>query len=281
MYLEYCPYGDLGNLLMHHQNINQPIPEPLLWHIFESLVNAGLLMERRTVTQANGGSTEIVHRDFKPQNAFLGLRPDSAPGRDNWAAYPTIKLGDYGLAVVTSPTDARNPGIFVDAGTPRYHAPEQVSERGNPQRLTDKTNVYGVGITLMALMDRLNAVGVQDEWAAAQASVPQLSAQAVASYSPELVALVSDCVAYDQNARPSFSHLRASILRWTLGQGALPQNDRAQGMRADTVQQRAQIGLGADIYALHSPIGQVLIPAPPALIQLDFSSDDDDSDDED
>lgn len=272
MYMEYCPYGDLRKILEHHRTINQHIPEPLIWHIFESLVNAGFLMEQGSVAQRRAGWTQILHRDFKPQNAFLGLHPNPVPGRENWAAYPTIKLGDYGLAVETSDTDDRNPDDFVDAGTARYNAPEQVSQRGNPQLLTDKTNVYGVGITVMALMDRLNAIGVHDKWAAAQASVPQLSAQAVASYSQELVALVSDCVAYDQNARPSFSHLQASILRWTRGEGGLPQNDRAQGMRANTGQQILQLGLAPDVCARGRPLGQVNIPVP-RVLPLDFDSD--------
>jgi serine/threonine protein kinase len=239
MYLEYCPYGDLGNLLAHHQTINQPIPEPLIWQVFESLVSAGLIMERRIVTQPNAGWTEIVHRDFKPQNAFLGLHPQPVAGRDNWAAYPAVKLGDYGLAVETSPTDARNPVTFVDASTPRYYAPEQVDQGGNPRLLTDKTNVFGVGITVMALMDYLNPIGVHNGWAASHASLlPHLSAQAVSTYSRELVALVSSCVAYNQNTRPSFAHLRASILRYTRGEGGLPQDDRAQGMRASTVKKK-------------------------------------------
>ena len=44
MHIEYCPYGDLANLFEYHYENDKPIPEPLLWHIFESLVNVGLLM---------------------------------------------------------------------------------------------------------------------------------------------------------------------------------------------------------------------------------------------
>jgi len=274
MYLEYCPYGDLSDLLAHHQNINRPIPEALIWHVFESLVNVGLLMERRIDTKADGGWTEVVHRDFKPQNAFLGNHPQPVTGHGNFAAYPTIKLGDFGLAVETSPTDARNPGALVDSGTPRYYAPEQVDQRGNPRLLTDKTNVYGVGITVMSLMDRVNEIGVQDDWANAHASVvPHLNVQAARDYSPELVALVSDCVEYNQNHRPTFSNLRASILRYTRGEGGLPQEDRARGMRASTVPEMGNIGLRADSYALHGPIDQIAFPVPPPLTPLDFDSD--------
>jgi serine/threonine protein kinase len=280
MYMEYCPYGDLGRILEHHRRINQPIPEPLIWHIFESLVNAGLLMEQGHITQPQVRWAQIFHRDLKPQNVFLGNHPSPVPNGDNWAAYPTIKLGDYGLAVETTPPDARNPFDFMDAGTPRYQAPEQVDGPASqtPPRFDAKTNVFGVGITVMALMDRLGRVGVWDSWDAARAgstnlaNYPHLDAQAAGNYSRALVGLVSACVRYDQNARPSFSHLRAAILRRTQGAGGFPQHDLAQGMRANTVQQTVQLGLAPDLCPLYSPLGQVNIPAPPVL-PLDFDSD--------
>lgn len=286
MYMEYCPYGDLGNILGHYLNLNRPIPEPLIWHIFESLVNAGLLMQQGSVTQRQAGWTLILHRDFKPQNVFLGLHPDPVPTRDNWAAYPTIKLGDYGLAVETLPPDDRNPGEFTDAGTPRYQAPEQIDVPAdpNPPPLTTKTNVFGVGITVMALMDRLHEVGVKDNWAAARAGstepvdLAHLDAQAVNNYSSQLVNLVSACVRYGQNDRPSFDHVRAAILSHTQGEGGLPHNDCAQGMRANTIQQKALLGLGPDLCAIDSDIRQVVIP-PPRLEPLIFPSSDEDEED--
>jgi serine/threonine protein kinase len=288
MYMEYCPYGDLGKILEHHRNINQHVPEPLIWHIFESLVNAGLLMEQGGVDQPRAGWTRILHRDFKPQNAFLGLHPDPASGRNDWAAYPTIKLGDYGLAVEALPQDDRNPFNFVDAGTPGYQAPEQIDDPDDddPPPLTAKTNVFGVGITVMQLMDPFHHVGVQDDWAAARAGsrdpadFPHLNAQAAANYSSELLNRIYACVEYGQNDRPSFSHARDAIRYYTQGQGGSPQNDRAQGMRANTVQQTVNLGLAPDMYAHGRPLGQVNIPALPVL-PLDFDSDGNDSDNED
>ena len=284
--MEYCPYGDLGKILEHHRRINQHVPEPLIWHIFESLVNAGLFMEQGGVDQPRAGWTQILHRDFKPQNAFLGLHPDPASGRSDWAAYPTIKLGDYGLAVEILPQDDRNPFDFVDAGTLGYQAPEQIDDPDddNPPPLTAKTNVFGVGITVMQLMDPFHHVGVQDNWDAARAGsddpadFPHLNAQAAANYSNELLNRVYACVEYGQNDRPSFDHVRAAILSHTQGEGGLPHDDCAQGMRANTIQQKALLGLGPDLCAIDSDIRQVVIP-PPRLEPLIFPSSDEDEED--
>lgn len=268
MYIEYCPYGDLATIYEHYQGIDKPIPEPLLWHIFESLVHVGLIMEQGGITQAKAGWTQILHRDLKPSNAFLSLHPQPVPSGDNWAAYPTIKLGDYGLAVETSPTDTRNPGDFTGAGTFSYQAPEQIHVQGdnNPPRLTSKTDVFGVGITVMTLMSRYQTVGVEDDWSAARggsrhlSDFPQLPDEALKDYSAELVNLVYDCVEYHSDHRPSFPEVRNTILRHTQGAGGLPKDDRAHGMRLGGVQQMHQIGLGYDRWAVGNPL---IIPANP------------------
>lgn len=268
MHIEYCPYGDLASLYEHHKSVDQPIPEPLLWHIFESLANVGLLMEQGGITQAQVGWTQILHRDLKPSNVFLSLHPQSVPSQDNWAAYPTIKLGDYGLAVETSPNDDRNPRDFRGAGTPAYQAPEQIHVQGddNTPRLTSKTDVFGVGITVMTLMSRHQDVGVEDEWSDARggsrhpSDLPHLTDEAAGDYSEELVELVYNCVEYDQNARPSFSEVRDTILHYTQGEGGSPDDDRADGMRVDGEEQMLQIGIRYDRWAIGDP---VVIPANP------------------
>jgi serine/threonine protein kinase len=270
MYIEYCPYGDLAGLHEHYLRIDKPIPEPLLWHIFESLVNVGLLMEQGGITQAKAGWTQIIHRDLKPQNAFLDLHPQPVSSGDNWAAYPTVKLGDYGLAVETSSSDTRNPGDLTGAGTPSYQAPEQIYVQGanNPPRLTSKTDVFGVGITVMRLMSLYHNVGVEDDWSAARggsrhpSAFPQLPDEALKEYSEELVNLVYDCVDYDQRDRPSFSEVRNTILHYTQGAGGLPQNDLARGMRMNGNQQMLQIGLRYDRWAVGNPL---IVPANPPV----------------
>lgn len=112
MHIEYCPYGDTDKMLDRYRRINAPIPEALIWRIFESLVHAGLMMEQGHLTARQAGWQEIIHMDIKPANVFVGLHPQG----NNWACYPEIKLGDYGLALETSLLDARNPRRFWDRG---------------------------------------------------------------------------------------------------------------------------------------------------------------------
>jgi len=258
MYIEYCAYSDLTCIINHHAIVEQPVPEPLVWHIFESLVNVGLLMEQGDIDQAQPGWIGIIHRDLKPSNVFVDVHPPPVPARNNWAGYPTIKLGDYGHAFEIPSDDDDNPAYYVNEGTRGFQAPEQVANdylraRDQP-KLTDKTNVFGVGITVMSMMSR-NPVGVKD-WAAThkdcehKVALPQLTTDAVESYSLALMDLVYSCVEYNQADRPSFAALRRDILRHTRGPGSLPQDeDLAIGMRASTVQQIASLGLN-DRYAV-------------------------------
>ena len=253
MYMELCPHGDLERIETHYRSLNQPIPEPLIWHIFESLVNVGLPMEQGSVTEAQDGWIQIVHRDIKALNVFLGLHPLPAPTRDNWAAYPTIKLGDYGLAVEISPADIRNPDDLVDEGTSGFQAPEQIAGTGDPGLLTAKTNVFGVGITVMNLMSLNQDVGVYD-WSAARKgsrlaeAYPGATAETGDHYSEELIALVKGCVEHAQDDRHSFSYLQDAILGYT-GGSSDPQ-DLANGMRANIIKQTLLLGLTPDRYAI-------------------------------
>ena len=83
------------------------IPEPFLWYVLLTLAEAGLAMEcghqtvngippGRPATAGSGwlpdeygrDNFQIIHRDIKPLNVFLGLPVDT-----HFASYPTPKVG--------------------------------------------------------------------------------------------------------------------------------------------------------------------------------------------
>jgi serine/threonine protein kinase len=64
--------------------------------------------------------------DLKHDNVFLGYERPSNDAQDETflaSNYPTIKVGDFGLAVITGPGDADNPTGLWATGTPDYMPP--------------------------------------------------------------------------------------------------------------------------------------------------------------
>jgi hypothetical protein len=74
----------------------------------------------------------LVHRDIKPANVVLG--DDGVP-----------RLVDFGLAAHLG-----SAALEVISGTPSYMSPEQA--RGQSERIDARTDVYGLGATLYALL---------------------------------------------------------------------------------------------------------------------------------
>ena len=112
LYTDYCPYGDLNNLIIENNMKLVKIPEAWMWMAFSLLVDAGLAMEKGNGKEP---AVQVVHRDLKPANIFLDL-----PSEESWPRYPQIRVGDFGLAIVTSPNDKDNPWRCGMAGTKYY-----------------------------------------------------------------------------------------------------------------------------------------------------------------
>ena len=89
---------------------------------------------------------EIVHRDLKPSNGktllieiFSNWNNHSMNtvflGQENaekgFPFYPVTKVGDFGLAVMTSDRDTNNPNAYRGAGSEGYMAPVSANDPVN------------------------------------------------------------------------------------------------------------------------------------------------------
>lgn len=213
------PYGDLHSL---HETWNleirqYPIPEPFLWHLFHCLAESCLIMIQGSydTQEADLEWFEIVHRDIKPANIFL-CSPDSS----YFPQYPTPKLGDFGFAIETDPTENANdnPGRYAYAGTPPFLAPEQNStvhdRNGNmtdPYKLLSHTNIWTIGLVMLEMVSggKLDP-SIQKTYRDGP-SEHVISAWAVDNYSRELRGLIGRCIKYWPDDRISAQDLFAAI----------------------------------------------------------------------
>ncbi|MCJ1363918.1 hypothetical protein MMC16_003027 [Acarospora aff. strigata] len=124
LYLEFCDAGDLQDLIDTYLTRRTLIPEPFLWHVLVQLSEALAFLhdgwsieDNRPYTRSTPPWNRIIHRDIKPANIFLKFRTHHHCQN----AYPDIKLGDFGLAAVT--TDPAHTADFY-CGTYAWQPPE-------------------------------------------------------------------------------------------------------------------------------------------------------------
>ncbi|KAK4628249.1 putative serine/threonine-protein kinase nek2 [Fulvia fulva] len=263
IYTEWCPMGDLADLITKYKEQPAPnnyIAEPMIWATAEALALAGLAMQHGTEDVDAGTLANwipIIHRDLKPGNIFLADPSPNAQGTTLWPSYPKPLLGDFGLAIETSPTDPHNPTWHLELGTPGYMAPEQLAyiDRTtlfhlNPTPLTEKTNVFGIGVILYSLLT-LNhgaASGIQPEFLGVN---PQdqnpftlqddegdpYDQNNADKYTESLRGLIDECTHYDPALRPDFRE----ILRRTRGLFDGPGDGLGVGASAQDLEAQADV----------------------------------------
>jgi tRNA A-37 threonylcarbamoyl transferase component Bud32 len=124
--MEYVPGGSLAERL----KATGPLPPGEAARLVEALAGAVEAAHR----------AGVLHRDIKPANVLLS-------GAD--AAQSVPKLTDFGLAKYLDADEGMtHPGAFL--GTPTFMAPEQAAGRND--RVGPRTDVYGLGATLYALL---------------------------------------------------------------------------------------------------------------------------------
>ena len=122
--MEYCPGGDLSQLIKRNRKTKQYFSEDIIWKIFSQVVSALYACH----THKEG---KILHRDIKPSNIFID--------QDN-----NIKLGDFGLSRVLN----KDISFAISrVGTPYYMSPEQIDEI----KYNEKSDIWSLGCFLYEL----------------------------------------------------------------------------------------------------------------------------------
>jgi serine/threonine protein kinase len=141
----------------------------------------------------------IIHRDVKPENAFIVPDPDVLGGE-------RVKLIDFGIAKCG---DEEQTDTGVVLGTPAYMAPEQFA---GSRRIDHRADIYALGIVMYRMATgTLPFIGDTEELRAEHEYVLPAPAS-LAGVSPGLSAIIDRCLAKDPAARfASMAQLAAAL----------------------------------------------------------------------
>ncbi|KAI4173503.1 MAG: hypothetical protein LQ346_008407, partial [Caloplaca aetnensis] len=136
LYFEYCPLGDLQELIDRHFKRGVRVPEDFVWHVFRQLAEA--VDHLHTAARDHAGKhIPILHRDIKPGNVLL--RPSSTEGDD---MYPDIVLTDFGCSTPYAPSPAASTACV---GSLTYQGPETPLQNS-------ASDIWSLGCTVHALV---------------------------------------------------------------------------------------------------------------------------------
>jgi serine/threonine protein kinase len=199
----------------------------------------------------------VLHRDLKPDNVLQ--RHDGK-----------VVLTDFGLARDAAAEKARLTQTGQVLGTPAFMAPEQAS--GEVQAIDERTDVYGLGATLFALL-----TGVPPFQGSSTinviSAVLSKPAPAPSKQRPELPrrldAICLRCLEKEPADRYATAHDLAEALEGVLGRDGPGSRSR----RGPLLASAAILGLGALVVGrLLSQAQPPFLPSPPALEETPTST---------
>lgn len=147
-YTEYCPLGDLQDVLDSHFKRDVKVPEPFLWHTFLQLARALHHLHTAARDPRSGAPVTILHRDIKPVNVLL--RPSSSPNR-----YPDVVLADFGCSS-THPPPSSASVRYSCVGSITYQGPEVPLQNA-------AGDVWALGATVHALAHGFPPMALQPQ----------------------------------------------------------------------------------------------------------------------
>ncbi|KAK3694805.1 kinase-like domain-containing protein [Podospora appendiculata] len=202
LYMEYCGNGDLGRVIRDLAQKNQYAEESFVWSIFSQLVTAlyrchygvdppevgktVLGLGTTAKPRAPTGGMTILHRDLKPENVFLG--------EDN-----SVKLGDFGLSKMIQSHDFASTYV----GTPFYMSPEICAA----EKYTLKSDIWSLGCIIYELCSREPPFNAKSHFQLVQKIKEGKIAPLPSVYSPELMAVIKDCLRVNPDRRPDTAAL--------------------------------------------------------------------------
>lgn len=138
LWQEYCSGGDLYRQIQHwYTRKRSPVPEQFVLHVAVSIIIALAFIHHGLRSRDHGRYTQddyhhgVIHGDLKPENIFLRWTDKPLGGM------PEVVIGDFGVARRVDNFNAK-----VDAGTPKYHGPEDVAIHQNAQAIPKNKDLH-------------------------------------------------------------------------------------------------------------------------------------------
>ena len=253
LYTNYCPFGDVHNLIEKNNSGLCKIPEAFMWMMFSVLTDCGLIMERGGVEAVHAGWKQIVHRDLKPMNIFLDLA-----AHDRWPRYPAPKMGDFGLGIETYPEDVGNPKSWRGlSGTQGYFAPEQLrlgeqSLREPLWQLLAHTNIWGTGRIMWDVVNHTPSFqrAMETAYLPDGTCILEIREAVRGLYSVRLLSMIGGCLHMDPKSRPTFAELRKRIDS-AMSAPSAGRRDRGAGLQSYIHDARNGSQLANEAHDLH------------------------------
>ncbi len=132
--LEQVEGASLDRLILHLVRRKQKLGDHAIFYLAGQIASA--LAHAHGSTDEDGNASPVIHRDIKPENVLI-----------SWDG--SVRLAGFGLGKILGRTPDSVAGTV--RGTPGFMAPEQT--RG--ERATVRSDVYGFGILLWALLTGL------------------------------------------------------------------------------------------------------------------------------
>ena len=175
--MEYCPGGDLSQLIKSHKQTNSYFPESQIFEWMSQLLSALQYLD----------SNRVIHRDIKSSNVYLTVDG-------------TLKLGDFGIAKALSLTSDMAQTVV---GTPYYMSPEVCENRP----YTSKSDVWSLGCLLYEIAALKHPFGGSSFLALVMNILKESPAPLSCGYSEEMREIVRVMLTKDMKERPSAANI--------------------------------------------------------------------------